>query len=71
MADLADIANEAAERERDYLIARAAGDVPPGPPGECDWCGEWAGRLIVGLCPPCRDALGQARGRIWAQLDRR
>lgn len=30
-------------------------EVPPGTPGECDMCGEWSGRLIRGVCAPCRD----------------
>lgn len=21
--------------------------------GDCDTCGEWAGHLIQGVCPPC------------------
>lgn len=23
--------------------------------GDCDLCGEWSGRLVGGVCAPCRD----------------
>ncbi len=36
-------------------IAKAARDIQPGEPGECDLCGEESGRLINGACAPCRD----------------
>lgn len=29
--------------------------IPVGEPGDCDFCGEWSGRLVVGACAPCRD----------------
>lgn len=29
--------------------------VPPGVPGDCELCGRWSGRLILGACAPCRD----------------
>lgn len=47
-------------QERDYIatsaaIRAAAKDIPPGEPGECEFCGEWSSRLIGGACAPCRD----------------
>lgn len=36
-------------------IAEAAAKIPPGEPGDCDLCGEWSGRLVGGVCAPCRD----------------
>ncbi|CAB4198963.1 hypothetical protein UFOVP1326_9 [uncultured Caudovirales phage] len=32
--------------------------IPAGAPGDCDFCGEWTGRLVLGACAPCRDKLG-------------
>ena len=29
-----------------------------GKPGDCDFCGDWSGRLIEGVCAPCRDKRG-------------
>ncbi len=26
-----------------------------GQPGDCELCGEWSGRLVEGVCAPCRD----------------
>ena len=50
-----DRANERALHDTAAAIAKAARDIPPGEPGECDLCGEWSGRLIGGACAPCRD----------------
>jgi len=36
-------------------IRKAAAELPPGKPGDCELCGEWSGRLIRGVCAPCRD----------------
>lgn len=55
MADIADMANDQIEQEMERRIAAARGDIPPGAQGECDFCGEWSGRLICGACAPCRD----------------
>jgi hypothetical protein len=56
MADEVDIAQEYIEREEE---ARRAAIEPyelaPGVPGDCDDCGEWSGRLVEGVCAPCRD----------------
>ena len=35
--------------------ARAKSEMVPGTPGECEFCGEWSGRLVNGACAPCRD----------------
>lgn len=48
-------------QEREYIATRdairqnAREELPVGAPGECDLCGEWSGRLIGGVCAPCRD----------------
>lgn len=58
MADEIDIANERAEADTERAIAAArsaAGQIEPGQPGDCDFCGEWSGRLVNGACAPCRD----------------
>lgn len=56
MADIVDEANDRVERRVLEAIARAQEKpLDPGKPGECDFCGEWSGRLILGACAPCRD----------------
>lgn len=52
-----DLASEREELERATAIAnvRAAADIPKGEPGDCETCGEWSGRLVGGMCAPCRD----------------
>lgn len=37
---------------------RKAADIPPGNPGECDFCGEYFSRLVGGACGFCRDKYG-------------
>jgi hypothetical protein len=57
--DEADEAQERIERRIDEGIARArAKPLEKGQPGDCDLCGEWAGRLVLGACAPCRDKWG-------------
>lgn len=59
MADIIDQANDLAASEaaaREAAIRQAAAEIPAGTPGDCDFCGEWAGRLVGGACAPCRDA---------------
>lgn len=29
--------------------------MPKGNPGDCELCGRWSGRLVQGVCAPCRD----------------
>lgn len=56
MADEADEAKDREERRVAEGIARAQSQpLQPGVPGDCDLCGEWSGRLILGVCAPCRD----------------
>lgn len=50
-----DRAQERALTDTAAAIAKAARDIQPGEPGECDLCGEESGRLINGACAPCRD----------------
>jgi hypothetical protein len=35
--------------------ARANAQIPAGVPGDCDFCGDWFGRLVKGACVPCRE----------------
>lgn len=56
--DIIDQANDHAASEaaaREAAIRRAAAEIPVGVPGDCDFCGEWSGRLVDGICAPCRD----------------
>lgn len=55
MADEIDLAQEREEIATRDAIQRAAKDLAPGKPGDCDMCGEWSGRLIGGVCARCRD----------------
>lgn len=58
MADLADKSQDLIDQENAECIARhVAKPLAPGKPGDCDFCGEWSGRLIDGCCAPCRDRL--------------
>jgi hypothetical protein len=52
---------EQEDTERALAAARMiCAAIPEGEPGECDLCGEWAGRLVEGSCAPCRDKYGSA-----------
>lgn len=43
----------------DIAIAnRISFTLDAGKPGECDFCGEFFGRLVDGACVPCRNASG-------------
>jgi hypothetical protein len=55
MADEVDIANELSEKRLAMLIKQARKPLVVGVPGDCDLCGEWSGRLVEGVCAPCRD----------------
>jgi len=58
MSDIIDTANDVAEAAADRAITAAraeAAQMPEGIAGECDFCGEWTGRLVRGACAPCRD----------------
>ena len=53
--DEVDFANNRMEEELAARIKAARADIPPGVEGECDLCGEWFGRLVNGVCVPCRE----------------
>lgn len=55
MPDDLDLAQEREDIAREDAIRAASKPIPPGVPGECELCGEWSGRLINGVCAPCRD----------------
>lgn len=63
---MSDILDETDEREAAFLAAEvlrvrlSAAAIPAGEPGDCDFCGEWTGRLVRGACAPCRDKRGLA-----------
>lgn len=47
------------ERRIEEGIARArAVPIPKGEPGECDLCGTYSPRLVLGACARCRDERG-------------
>lgn len=54
-ADKAEGLIEARQKEGLAAVRRAAADMPKGEPGDCELCGEWSGRLVRGVCAPCRD----------------
>lgn len=59
--DECDRAQMREESVRDGAVEDAmhkARQIPKGEPGECDFCGEWSGRLVNGACAPCRDKRG-------------
>lgn len=53
-----DVRIEAAIEDGVSAARLMAEKIEKGEPGECDLCGEWAGRLINGACAPCRDRYG-------------
>lgn len=56
MADIADTAQDAEEAiqaARDRL--REPYTLPPGTPGDCQYCGDSSPRLIGGACAQCRE----------------
>ena len=58
MMDTIDIAQQREEENRQDALEtaqRRAHDIAPGVPGDCDLCGFWSGRLLAGVCAPCRD----------------
>jgi hypothetical protein len=50
---------QADQESVEQALKKRRSDTPlvldPGKPGDCDMCGEWSGRLISGVCAPCRD----------------
>lgn len=57
MTDEVDISNDNIQHdiERRVEEVRRNAELPPGEPGDCERCGEWSGRLVNGICAPCRD----------------
>jgi len=62
--DSLDIAAERTQLAADAKVAaiRAKAVLDPGKPGDCDYCGEWSGRLVDGACAPCRD-----KYKLWSK----
>ena len=58
MTDDADRADQEIERHLAEAMRRASKEIKSGKPGECDFCGEWSGRLVNGACAHCRDRRG-------------
>ena len=55
MSDEIDDATARADVLLEASIRAASKPLASGKPGDCDLCGEWAGRLVGGVCAPCRD----------------
>ena len=56
--DVIDQANDKAAASLDAATAEIryqAAHMPAGDPGDCELCGQWSGRLVRGVCAPCRD----------------
>jgi len=64
VGDPLDIAQERTQLATDaaVLAVRARAAIDPGKPGDCDYCGEWSGRLVDGACAPCRD-----KYKLWSK----
>ena len=57
MSDIIDQTDEreAVTNQARLALIRQRAIIDPGASGECDFCGEWTGRLIQGVCCACRD----------------
>ena len=55
MADIADQADAFMAIELEARIAATKAEMQKGNPGECNSCGEWSERLVLGDCASCRD----------------
>ena len=53
--DISQVRTEIFEASKIAEVRELAARIPAGVPGECDLCGEWSGRLVKGVCAPCRD----------------
>lgn len=58
MADDVDKAQEMIDAALHNKIEETRVELLPGKPGDCEVCGEWSGRLVNGICAPCRDKYG-------------
>lgn len=53
-----DRAQDLTEKQMEDNLRRVkaqSANMPEGKPGDCDICGYWSGRLVQGVCAPCRD----------------
>mgnify|MGYP003350991204 FL=1 len=65
MADEADVAAGYQEMMlQASLASRESPELRSEGAGDCDFCGEWASRLVDGACIPCR-RLQEDRERRW------
>ena len=55
MADDFDRASDLEEFYRSEALKNIDPTMPKGVEGDCDFCGEWSGRLVGDACAPCRD----------------
>lgn len=57
MTDEIDIAQfqERMVTENAIRQVRKNAEMQQGEPGDCEMCGEWSGRLVMGACARCRD----------------
>lgn len=53
--DAAQLINEQHQAFSEAEARRQAAAIPKGAPGECVECGAYMGRLVEGVCAPCRD----------------
>lgn len=54
-ADISQVRTEILEASEIAAVRERAANIPAGVQGECNLCGEWSGRLVRGVCAPCRD----------------
>ena len=55
MSDEVDLTTERQLFQQQVMEQNTRYELPPGDPGECEFCGEWYSRLIGGACGFCRD----------------
>jgi len=48
---------EMLQQQKEAEIRRRVAAMPVGNPGDCIECGVPNGRLVLGVCSPCRDLL--------------
>ena len=53
--DISQVRTEILEASEIAAVRERAANIPAGVPGECDLCCKWSGRLVRGVCAPCRD----------------
>jgi len=60
-ADAAQASTEMIEAYVERHIRQQAAMIPAGEPGDCDECGCFNPRLVLGVCSPCRDLLEELK----------